>query len=266
MDIFLDTISLALLFSELRFFSDLEIRCKCVNLCHFIFVSAIMAHNKETHDKNVNDLCRVCGCFTLTFKEKQRRLKPLRVDTVMKKLNFVCGYSLKEDESFSLFVCRKCYNHINNGFKRYSIAAKESLNKLLRESESIWAAFDEHALEDDCTVCNRWPSPNSNRHQHTHISCYLAYFKRKILPKQHILQKHCVPYIRRHGYALWRAGEQGTESSHQTIARIKRRAAAIVNNVEKLKFIMTTQLLNVSPMLRFRKEKKKRKRKNVPEN
>ena len=114
-----------------------------------------MAHNKETHDKNVNDLCRVCGCFTLTFKEKQRRLKPLRVDTVMKKLNFVCGYSLKEGESFSLFVCRKCYNHINNGFKRYSIAAKESLNKLLRESESIWAAFDEHALEDDCTVCNK---------------------------------------------------------------------------------------------------------------
>ena len=100
----------------------------------------------------------------------------------------------------------------------------------------------------------------------TYISCYLAYFKRKILPKQHILQKHCVPYIRRHGYALGRAGEQGTESSHQTIARIERRAAAIVNNVEKLKFIMTTQLLNVSPMLRFRKEKKKRKRKNVPEN
>ena len=114
-----------------------------------------MAHNKETHDKNVNDLCRVCGCFALSFKEKQCRLKPLRVDTVMKKLNFVCGYSLKVSESFSLFVCRKCYAHINNGFKRFSIAAKESLNKLLRESESIWAAFDEHVLEDDCTVCNK---------------------------------------------------------------------------------------------------------------
>ena len=106
MDIFLDTISLALLFSELRFFSDLEIRCKCVNLCHFIFVSAIMAHNKETHDKNVNDLCRVCGCFTLTFKEKQRRLKPLRVDTVMKKLNFFCRAVEQGTESSHQTIAR----------------------------------------------------------------------------------------------------------------------------------------------------------------
>ena len=89
------------------------------------------------------------------------------------------------------------------------------------------------------------------------------YFPGKIIPEQHILHKHCVPYIQRHGYALGRDGEQGTESSHQTISKIEKSATAIVNKYEKLKFIMTTQLLNASPVLKIQKEKKKRKRKNV---
>ena len=72
-----------------------------------------------------------------------------------------------------------------------------------------------------------------------------------------------MPYIQRHSYALGRDGEQGTESSHQTISKIEKRATAIVNKYEKLKFIMTTQLLNASPVLKIQKEKKKRKRKNV---
>ena len=47
----------------------------------------------------------------------------------------------------------------------------------------------------------------------------------------------------------------GTESSHQTISKIEKSATAIVNTYEKLKFIMTTQLLNVSPVLKIQKEK-----------
>ena len=46
-------------------------------------------------------------------------------------------------------------------------------------------------------------------------------------------------------------GEQGTENSHQMIAKIEKdRAHGFRNDIEKLKHILTSHLLQVAPALR----------------
>ena len=114
-----------------------------------------MVHSKEIHNKNVNELCRVCGCMTLTFKEKQKKLKPIRVDNLLKKISFITGYSLKEGDDFSHFVCRKCYKNIDNASKRCSNITRDSLITLLAASDSLWVTFDENIHEDECMICNK---------------------------------------------------------------------------------------------------------------
>lgn len=96
----------------------------------------------------------------------------------------------------------------------------------------------------------------------SYIIAYLGHFPgKKLLPKQHILHRHCVPYIKRHGFGLGLAGEQSTESSHQTIARIEKRSASILNPFDRLQFIMNSHILGTSPLLFCNKPKKTRKRK-----
>ena len=58
-------------------------------------------------------------------------------------------------------------------------------------------------------------------------------------------------------------GEQGTEASHQTIARISERAVAIKDPLKKLAFIMQTHYLGVSPTLKIKHEKRVRKKKQI---
>ena len=93
----------------------------------------------------------------------------------------------------------------------------------------------------------------------TYITTFQSLFPGKLLPKHHILHKHCIPHIERHGFGLGLMGEQGTEASHQTIARIAERARAMRDEKKKLKFIMETHYLGVAPSLRIQREKRHRK-------
>ena len=74
--------------------------------------------------------------------------------------------------------------------------------------------------------------------------------KTKLTPKQHILLKHCVPWIRKYGFGLALMGEQGGELIHATVAKIERRSRCIRNAETRLRFIMQTQHLQVCPELR----------------
>ena len=75
-------------------------------------------------------------------------------------------------------------------------------------------------------------------------------FPFKTILKQHILEKHCSPHIKKR-VALGLMGEKGTENSHQMISSIERgRAQGIRNVVAKLHHILTAHLLQVAPSLR----------------
>ena len=103
--------------------------------------------------------------------------------------------------------------------------------------------------------------PEIQQHIDTYIRKFESFYPGKLLPKHHILHKHCIPYIIRHGFGLGLMGEQGTEASHQTIARISERAVAIKDPLKKLQFIMHTHYLDVSPTLKIKREKRRRVKK-----
>ena len=83
-----------------------------------------------------------------------------------------------------------------------------------------------------------------------YIEIYRRLFPNTTIPKQHILEHHCIPHIKQHGFGLGLMGEQGTEASHQSIALIEQRARGIVDPLKRGKFILETHILNTYPHLR----------------
>ena len=97
--------------------------------------------------------------------------------------------------------------------------------------------------------------PSSISEIQTAIDNYMLTYRRmfplKVIPKQHILEKHCIPHIQQYKVGLGLLGEQGRESSHQMISSIeKHRAHGITNDLKKLHHILTIHLLQVAPALR----------------
>ena len=62
---------------------------------------------------------------------------------------------------------------------------------------------------------------------------YRRLFPNKTIPKLHLLEHHCIPFIKQHGFALGLMSEHGTEASHRSIALIEKRACGIVNKLKK---------------------------------
>ena len=106
--------------------------------------------------------------------------------------------------------------------------------------------------------------PGSLTEIKTNIDAYMAvyrqHFKNKIIPKQHILESHCLPFIQKHKMGLGLLGEQGGELIHGTIATLEKRMACIRKVERKMKTLMECHLLQVAPCLhRFVPKTKRRK-------
>ena len=85
----------------------------------------------------------------------------------------------------------------------------------------------------------------------TYMSIYRKTFPQKVIPKQHLLERHCIPYIRQQTFGLGLLGEQGTELSHQAISKLEREQAfGIPNEIDRLKHILSAHLLQIAPALR----------------
>ena len=98
--------------------------------------------------------------------------------------------------------------------------------------------------------------------QHS-ISDYLDFFRgffpeSRTVPKQHILEAHCVPWIRRWGVGLALHGEQGGEQVHAVINGLKRRAWGMQKDEDRLRVLMQEQLTQASPLLLATSPKKKK--------
>ena len=85
------------------------------------------------------------------------------------------------------------------------------------------------------------------------ITKYMAmsrkHFRDKALPKQHILEAYCVPWIKKYGLGLAFHSEQGGELIHASVAKLERRGAAIRNIEKQLKTILKFQYLQTSSEL-----------------
>ena len=95
------------------------------------------------------------------------------------------------------------------------------------------------------------------------INEYMTFFRQafpsvNIIPKQHILETHCLPWIRSWGFGLGLHGEQGGEEVHATVNRLKCRAWGIQKDSDRLTVLMWEQLTLASPLLHKTPPKKKK--------
>ena len=79
--------------------------------------------------------------------------------------------------------------------------------------------------------------PGSLAEMKTNIDAYMAvyrqHFKNKIIPKQHILESHCLPFIQKHKMGLGLLGEQDGELIHCTIATLEKKDGMYMEGGEK---------------------------------
>ena len=92
---------------------------------------------------------------------------------------------------------------------------------------------------------------------------YMGFFRQhfkdvKIIPKQHILECHCLPWIEQSVFGLGFHGEQGGESSHAAVNRTKRKSYGLKGEEEKLRYIMKEQLTHTSPVMQSSPAKQKK--------
>ena len=91
--------------------------------------------------------------------------------------------------------------------------------------------------------------PHIEKATDTYMTTYRRVFPRKVIPKHHILEKHCTPHIKQHNFGLGLLGEQRTENSHQIIAHLETRARGIKNDLNRLKHVLSAHLVQAAPAL-----------------
>ena len=79
------------------------------------------------------------------------------------------------------------------------------------------------------------------------MSFYREKFRENVIPKMHILEEHIVPFIKQWNIGTGLMGEQGAESIHAAINRIKQRFHAITNKEKQLLCVIKEHHLQISP-------------------
>ena len=82
-----------------------------------------------------------------------------------------------------------------------------------------------------------------------YMAHYRALFPNKTLPKHHILEHHCTFSMKVFHFGCSFLSEQGTEASHQALAKISSRAVGINNEADRLRFVLSTHVTSVCPLI-----------------
>lgn len=88
-------------------------------------------------------------------------------------------------------------------------------------------------------------------------------FPNKITPKLHILEHHCLDWIKTWGFGMAFHGEQGGELIHSSIAKLERRTAGMRKESKQLKSVMAAHRLQTSPGLQTLIPPTKRKKRET---
>ena len=172
-----------------------------------------------------------------------------------------CHRYLKEDTYTS--VC----DSVVNTTKTFTT------NKMiLRKAEAASITFKELNrlyLQVHQSISHKEPiMPDSYKTIKQNIKRYMAFYRKTfssipITPKQHILECHCLPFIKRTKFGLGLLGEQGGEECHAQINILKSRAYGIQKEEDKLILLMTDHQTLVSPSIQqvFQKNVKKNQKK-----
>ena len=134
------------------------------------------------------------------------------------------------------------YNNLNDAYREVHIK--------ISHSEPITDDSDYQTIE---TAINNY------------MTLYRLQHASKVTPKHHILEHHCLPWIRAYKFGLGFHSESGGELCHSLIRTAEVAARHIRNAEERIKYIMKRHNIATAPVIRANKPSKlqRKKRKSV---
>ena len=122
--------------------------------------------------------------------------------------------------------------------------------------------FDEVNEEiKDTTPVNNTDIPTIEKAIATYMDFYRTTFPdKRVTPKQHLLEQHCLNFIQRWKFRMAFHGEQGVELLHSTIEKQRRKLWQCRNKGELIRLLITCQHLKSSPDIQRTPVKKKKKK------
>ena len=112
----------------------------------------------------------------------------------------------------------------------------EAANKIQHTFDTLNGAFSKvhkHISHSRKIDPSEHESIQANINQY--MTFYRRYFPDKVIPKMHILEHHCLPFIESFGFGLGLLGEQGGELIHHTLAKIERRIHGIKSTNKRIR-------------------------------
>ena len=84
------------------------------------------------------------------------------------------------------------------------------------------------------------------------IDKFMAYYRQEfshatVLPKQHMLEDHVIPWLEQWRVGFGSMGEQGAESIHASFNTVERVYASTANRVQRLQGVLQHHHLQVNP-------------------
>ena len=145
----------------------------------------------------------------------------------------------------------------NNIFRKTERLTKDK--KALDKARSIKQTFDTlfksyskvHSLISSSRKIDQSEHDEIQESISTYMQNYRDYFPGKtISPKMHILENHLLPFIKNFGFGFGLLSEQGGELLHASMVRFSTRASGIRNDIKRMKSIVESHHIQISPSLR----------------
>ena len=127
------------------------------------------------------------------------------------------------------------------------------LHQRARQIRKKFLTLNQHFAQVHFLISHKRPitSPDVLKESQHAIDTYMEFFRDnfncRIVPKQHILEEHCVDWIERWGFGMALHGEQGLEKLHKTVRILEERYNGVRNDSIRLRLIMKEQLIQASP-------------------
>ena len=230
-----------------------------------------ICHSRTEHERRVHALCRVCGERSAKSHD-QRKVKSCAVykTDLLKFYGIDIDRDAEEKHSKLLyhgrsFVGNHCHKYLKHDViddvcdnlvqqvkkatesKRTRDRAAEISSKF-RQLNKLFSSV--HVKMSHKNPVTETDVQNTQMCVDSYMSFYRAQFPDvPIIPKQHLLEYHCIPWMRNWKFGMGLHGEQGGEQTHATLNLLKGRAWGVKNEGEQLRVILKEHMAQVSPLL-----------------
>ncbi|GFO19283.1 amine oxidase [Plakobranchus ocellatus] len=174
------------------------------------------------------------------------------------------------------FIGNHCHKYLNNEiYKQLTLEIIHTVGRNTQQDSVIAKAFemeskhndindnyrDVHLVLSHARPVTEQEIEGADLAIKKYMNNYRVRFPNSISPKHHILERHCIEWMRRYKFGMAFHGEQGGEMLHSTIAKTERRAAGLRQEKQKMACIMETSVLQTASDIQSLVPKPKRKRK-----